>query len=339
VVGGLAGLGASALIRHEMGATTQIATVTRLTVAPNPAPGSLATLAATEAGANGAHPAGWVQFQANHTDIGPPVAVSAAGLAITTAAIVGAAPAAGLSAVFTPASSAYLTSATTTTARAAGGGNGGNAGSITITVTVPPHTGGNGGGGNGGSGGGGNGGSGGGGGGNGTGNGGGGGNGGASGTGDFRVTVQPATVTLLDAGRSGVATGTLEQITVSDSRSRAPGWSVWGQVSDFVGSRGTQPRSITGAAFGWVPTGSVAAGATLGPPVAAGRPGLGSRAALLARAASGSGGGTSTLGADLTLEIPAGAATNSYLATLTITYVEAGPQPGSASQGPLPKAG
>jgi hypothetical protein len=74
-----------------------------------PAPGFVATLAASESAANGAHPPGWVQFQADDTTIGSPVAVSAAG--------------------------AYLASATTIAAQAAGGSVG-NGGSITITVTA-----------------------------------------------------------------------------------------------------------------------------------------------------------------------------------------------------------
>src|SRR5215831_14153216 len=113
VVGGLAGLGASALIRHEVVSATPIATITRLTVSPDAAPGSLVILAATEAGANGAHPAGWVQFEEGDTDIGSPVAVSPAGTATTTAVIPGALPAtAPLRASFIPATTTFLASAT-----------------------------------------------------------------------------------------------------------------------------------------------------------------------------------------------------------------------------------
>src|SRR5215472_7599940 len=217
VVGGLAGLGASAVIRHEVRAATQISTATRLTVS-NSAQGSLATLAATEAAANGDHPAGWVQFQAGETDIGSPVAVSAAGVATATAALLGAVPARSLSAVFIPATSAYVASAATTAAQTPAG------------------------------------------------------SGGPGSTGDLSVTLQLGAVTLRNAGPSGVATGTLRSITIADSRSWAPGWSVWGQESDFIGGRGAQPPTIPGAALGWVPTGTVAGGATLGPAVAADHP-------------------------------------------------------------------
>jgi len=293
VVGGLAGLGASAVIRHEVTAATQISTATRLTVS-NSAQGSLATLAATEAAANGDHPAGWVQFQAGETDIGSPVAVSAAGVATATAALLGAVPARSLSAVFIPATSAYVASAATTAAQTPAG-SGASGGSITITFTVPPHRG----------------------------HGGGGGNGGPGSTGDLSVTLQLGAVTLRNGGPSGVATGTLRDITIADSRSWAPGWSVWGQESDFIGGRGAQPPTIPGAALGWVPTGTVAGGATLGPAVAADHPGLGGRAHVLARAARGSGRGTSTLSADLTLAVPVAAALGvPYSGLLTISYLD-----------------
>jgi hypothetical protein len=142
-------------------------------------------------------------------------------------------------------------------------------------------------------------------------------------------------VTLQDVG-PGVAAGTLPEITVTDSRSGAPGWSVWGQESDFIGSRGADPRIIPGTFLGWVPTGTVAGGANLGPVVAPGQPGLGARAAVLARAAPGSGNGTSTFGATLALEIPAAAVTHTYIGTLTITFIESGPLPASTGQTLLP---
>jgi len=323
VATGLAGLTTSEVAAHDLAIGRLIATMTELTVSPDTAAGSVATLAATEAAANGAHPAGWVQFEAGDTDIGAPVAVSSSGVATTSAAILGATSAAGLSAVFTPTTSAYLASATTTAARATGG-SGGNGGSITITVIVPPQ--GGGGGGNGGGGG------------SGGGGGNGGGGGGGAGAGDFRVTVQPGTGSLQTVGQSGVATGMLQQVTVTDTRTGAPGWSVWGQESEFIGRRGARPRTIPGTALGWVPTGMLTGGATLGPAIAAGHPGLGTKAAVLAAAASGSGVGMSTLGADLTLRIPAGAATSTYIGTLTITYMEAAPLRASTGQTLLPQS-
>ena len=58
--------------------------------------------------------------------------------------------------------------------------------------------------------------------------------------------------------------------------------------------------------LGWTPTDtSLAVGAATGDPVAPGSPGLGSTAAVLAQAPAGGGFGTSVLGANLTLAIPA----------------------------------
>jgi hypothetical protein len=320
VAGGAAGLATTELADHYVATGRLIATTTKLTVSPDSATSSVVTLAAREAAADGAHPAGWVQFEAGETDIGAPVAVSSAGVATTTAVILTAAPAAAsLRATFTPATTAYLTSATTDAAQA-DGGTGGTGGSITITFTVPPAGNGGGGNGQGGNGQGGNG-------QGGNGQGGNGQGGGAPPTGNATVTVQPGTLTLQNVAGSNVATGTLQQITITDSRSPAPGWYVLGQESDFIGSRGAQPPTIPGTALGWVPTGTVAGGANLGPAVAAGHLGLSGAGAVLAAAASGLGAGTSTLSADLTLEIPAGAATSTYIGTLTITYVSTAPQP------------
>src|SRR5215471_12004779 len=99
VAAGAAGIATPELAGQRATAGRLIATFTKLMVSQSSAPGPVVTLAATEAAVNGAHPAGWVQFQAYDTDIGSPVAVSAAGIATTTAAILSVPPAAGLSAV------------------------------------------------------------------------------------------------------------------------------------------------------------------------------------------------------------------------------------------------
>jgi len=327
---GAAGLATSKLAGQGATAGGLVATITRLTVSPNAPPGAVVTLNASEVAADGAHPAGWVQFEAGETDIGAPVAVSSTGIASTTAAILGTLPsAASLTASFSPATTAYLASATTTAAAQVPGSTGSTGGSITITFTVPPNSSGTGAGSGTGTGtGSGTG--------TGTGSGTGAGAGSGSATGNFTVTVQPGTVVLQEVGRSGVATGTLQEMTVTDSRSPAPGWYVLGQESDFIGSRGADPRTISGNALGWIPAGTVARGAFLGPAVAAGHPGLGTKAGLLAAAAAGSGLGTSTLSADLTLMIPASAATSTYIGTLTITYVEAWPVTSATGQTALP---
>jgi len=139
--------------------------------------------------------------------------------------------------------------------------------------------------------------------------------------GSFTVTVTGSTVPSTGSAHQLVLGGNLPDITVSDTRSSSPGWSVSGQVSDFTGS-GTAARSvISGNQVGWTPSGTVTDGAMLGPPVAPASPGLGSIPAVLARAAAGSGFGTDTLSARLLLVIPANARAGPYNAILTITCV------------------
>ena len=329
---GAAGLATSKLAGQGATAGGLVATITRLTVSPNAPPGAVVTLNASEVAADGAHPAGWVQFEAGETDIGAPVAVSSTGIASTTAAILGTLPsAASLTASFSPATTAYLASATTTAAAQVPGSTGSTGGSITITFTVPPNSSGTGAGSGTGTGtGSGTG--------TGTGSGTGAGAGSGSATGNFTVTVQPGTVTLHNVGQSGVATGILQRVMVTDTRSDAPGWYASGQESNFIGGRDANPRAIPGFALGWVPTGTAAGRAALGPAVEPGKPGLGDAGAVLAAAAAGAGVGTSTLSADLTLAIPASAEASAYVGTLTLTYVDTAPLTPSAAQSLFPAA-
>jgi hypothetical protein len=139
-------------------------------------------------------------------------------------------------------------------------------------------------------------------------------------TGTFTLTVGTGTVTLAVSGAN--ATGALNPITVSDTRNTSPGWSVSGQTSDFTGSGSAAGGTISGNQLGWVPTDtSLATGATLGGTVTPAAPGLGTTAAVLAQAHAGNGVGTSALGANLTLVIPAAAKAGPYAATLTVTAV------------------
>jgi len=139
-------------------------------------------------------------------------------------------------------------------------------------------------------------------------------------TGIFTLTVATGTVTLTVSGATAI--GVLNPITVSDTRNTYPGWSVSGQVSDFTGSGTAAGRTMSGNQLGWMPTGtSLATGVTLGGTVTPGSPGLGSTAAVLAQAFAGGGVGTSALGANLTLAIPATAAAGPYASTLTVTAV------------------
>jgi phosphate transport system substrate-binding protein len=145
-------------------------------------------------------------------------------------------------------------------------------------------------------------------------------------SGSFTLTVATGTVTLTSDAAGDTATGVLNPITVSDTRNTYPGWSVTGQTSDFTGGGTASGSTISGNQLGWVPAGSsLAAGATLGSTVTPAAPGLGSAAAVLASAAPGGGVGTSSLGANLTLDIPVTAAAGPYLSTLTITAVTTGP--------------
>jgi hypothetical protein len=137
--------------------------------------------------------------------------------------------------------------------------------------------------------------------------------------GAFTLTVDTTdTVTLTVSGSSATAATT--QVTVSDTRNTSPGWSVSGQAADFTGNGGA---SISGNQLGWTPasTGTLPQGVTLGGTVAPAAPGLGTTSAVLASAPAGSGNGTSTLGANLTMAIPATAAAGAYTSSLTATAV------------------
>jgi alpha-tubulin suppressor-like RCC1 family protein len=144
-------------------------------------------------------------------------------------------------------------------------------------------------------------------------------------SGIFTVSIASGTVPLTASGPD--ATGTLENVTVSDTRNDDPGWSASGQESDFAGSGSAMGDSIPGNQLGWTPAtvGSLQGGATLGPTVAPAAPGLGSSAAVLASAAAGDGAGTDVLTADVSLLIPGGQQPGPYTGGLTITYVESAP--------------
>jgi hypothetical protein len=142
------------------------------------------------------------------------------------------------------------------------------------------------------------------------------------------VTVTTTGIALTEQGTTPplTATGTLNSVTVTDTRNLFPGWSVSGQVSPFTGAGSAAGSTVAGDQLGWVPNGTVSGGATLGPPVAPGTsPGLGDVGAVLASAAAGSGMGTDTLMASLTLDIPASALAGPYTSSLTVTYLESGP--------------
>ncbi len=144
-------------------------------------------------------------------------------------------------------------------------------------------------------------------------------------SGTFTVSITPGTVLLTASGLT--ATGTLQDVTVSDTRNYYPGWSASGQESDFTGSGTAAGSTISGNQLGWTPTtaGPLQGGATLGPAVAPAAPGLGTSAAVLASAAAGTGFGTNVLSANLNLLIPSLQTAGPYSGSLTLTYVESAP--------------
>ena len=143
-------------------------------------------------------------------------------------------------------------------------------------------------------------------------------------TGSFTLTVATGTVNLTPNSVGTSAAGLLNPVTVSDTRNSFPGWQVTGQESTFNGSGSSAGYSISGNQLGWTPTDtSLGTGVTLGPTVAPVSPGLGTTAAVLAQAAAPNGTGTSVLGANLLLDIPASAAAGPYAGTMTITAVTA----------------
>ena len=264
-------------------------TSTQLVATPNPAAvGATVTLTATEVASDSTHPAGSVQFQAGGTNIGAAVAVNASGVATTTTTFAAAGNEA-LSAVFTPTNTQGYSGSTGTFALAVGSLLAGGTNPVSVNVTVPS-------------------------------------------TGALSVTVATGSVTLAPASPATTpdetATGTLNQVTVSDTRNTFPGWSVSGQESVFTGP-GTS--TIPANSLGWTPA---FVGATAGNPVIGGvvapvgansgstGPGLGT-AAVLALAHAGNGFGTNNINAALLLDIPSSTAPGAYAGTMTITYVTA----------------
>jgi len=140
--------------------------------------------------------------------------------------------------------------------------------------------------------------------------------------GSFTLTVDSTDLVTLNA--TGLtATGATTPITVVDSRNSYPGWSVSGQDGAWTGTGTAAGGTFSGNQLGWTPTDTaLAQGATLGSPVTAGSPGLGSAAPLAsAPHGLGNGFGTTTLGANLSLAIPATAPAGPYTSGLTITAV------------------
>ena len=143
--------------------------------------------------------------------------------------------------------------------------------------------------------------------------------------GAFTVSA-PTTSTITMTVSGNTATGTMNPITIIDTRNTYPGWSVVGQASDFTNPTADPPGVISGNQLGWVPTStSLADGAFISIAVAPDAPGLGTYPTELALAVPGTGFGTSTLGANLTLAIPPTVPSGAYAGVLTLTADPAGP--------------
>lgn len=125
--------------------------------------------------------------------------------------------------------------------------------------------------------------------------------------------------------------GSLNPITVTDTRAGNPGWSVSGQVSDFADGAS---HAINGANLGWSPVvvdkldaQDITAGPIVDPadalePGAAAPSGIGlSASRTLATAATSGGNGTAHLSADVALNVPTSTVAGTYTAVLTLTAI------------------
>ena len=131
-----------------------------------------------------------------------------------------------------------------------------------------------------------------------------------------RAVTLPAT-TLSAAGDRWESTGALKPVTVTDTRTTQPGWTVSGQIAD--GFRSSGGETFAGSRLGWTPGVTRQAerqGVIAGPDAA----GLQDSAAL-ASAPGGRGLGTAELDATLKLSVPTDTAAGTYTGTLTLTAI------------------
>lgn len=128
--------------------------------------------------------------------------------------------------------------------------------------------------------------------------------------------------TAAQSGANFVASGSLTNITVTDTRAGGSGaytWSLSGQASDFASTGG---GSFSGGFLGWTPKvvqggSTVAKGADVASTQSGGA-GLGSSRVLATSTAAAS----ATVGADLSLVIPGTTAAGAYTSKLTITALQ-----------------
>ncbi|MBD8080080.1 HtaA domain-containing protein [Cellulosimicrobium arenosum] len=116
-----------------------------------------------------------------------------------------------------------------------------------------------------------------------------------------------------------VASGALRPVTVEDTRTGSPAWSINGSVTDFVAG----DRSFSGSLLGWEPalTGENTVDAVAGLAVVPGVSGGLSASATLASAPAGHAKGSATVDAGLALELPLDTPAGDYTGVLTLTAI------------------
>ncbi|GLZ38302.1 hypothetical protein Acsp05_19260 [Actinokineospora sp. NBRC 105648] len=161
---------------------------------------------------------------------------------------------------------------------------------------------------------------------------------------DITTTVVPGALTISVADQDVVlpppvlapdgslrsTAGSLNPITVTDTRAGNPGWNASGQVTDFAGGADL----INGANLGWAPriveqspVQAITAGPRVDPADAIGLTdvapaGRGLRdSRTMATALALAGNGTARLSADIALKVPTSAPAGTYTARLTLTVI------------------
>lgn len=136
--------------------------------------------------------------------------------------------------------------------------------------------------------------------------------------GELGMTQEGDAVTLaaVPYGDGGAAAGQIGTVTVKDARGGPAGWSLIGKVTDFTGSGGVR---IPGASLSWTPACTAAPGSPSAcTPGSAGT--VGPDGAVLASTGDAAlVGGTFTVDAAVTLQVPPYTPPGSYTAVLTLT--------------------
>ncbi|MFD4240641.1 beta-xylosidase [Streptomyces sp. NPDC058525] len=147
------------------------------------------------------------------------------------------------------------------------------------------------------------------------------------GTQKLTATVEPGALGMTQAGQEialgavaygdgGAAPGRIGTVTVKDARGGPAGWSLTGKVTDFTGPGGIR---IPGASLSWTPSCTAEAGSPS--PCTAGSAGaVGPEGAVLASTPDAAlVGGTFTVDATVSLQVPRYTPPGAYSAVLTLT--------------------